>query len=342
MVAAALDGLRRHLTGAMDNLPQHSGDDVQLEQLRRRLADQRAINEATERSRDQAEALRIAAEERLARSEERNSKLGGLASDWTWETDAEHRLVFISEYGRDLPETPPVIGQARWDLPDVQGLPNDWEAHRRVLDAHLPFRDFQCCGRDTTGKLCWISLNGDPVFDDCGEFSGYIGIGIDITARRDAEERSARLTRMYAALSAVNEAVARATDELELFDATCAALHDKGKFEVIAIHQLDPVVQELVPRAARGLGVERLNTHQIGAHGELADTQSILVQAFVQGRKWYAPDYLADHRLRAHWDRAREQGIASMLSVPLHRHGEVCAVLSIASGQTHRFDDALI
>ena len=326
----------------MDNLPQHSDDYAQLEQLRRRLAAQRAINEATERSRDQAEALRIAAEERLARSEERNSKLGGMASDWTWETDAEHRLVFVSEYDRNLSETPPVIGQARWDLPDVQGLPNDWEAHRRVLDAHLPFRDFQCCGRDTTGKLCWISLNGDPVFDDCGKFSGYIGIGIDITARREAEERAGRLTRMYAALSAVNEGVVRAADELELFDATCAALHESGQFELVAIHQLDQAGLELVPMAARGLGVERLNTHRIGADGELADDQSILVQAFVQGRKWYTPDYLADHRLRAYWDRAREQGIASMLSVPLHRHGEACAVLSIASWQTHRFDDALI
>ncbi|MBW6493453.1 MAG: PAS domain S-box protein, partial [Burkholderiaceae bacterium] len=326
----------------MDNLPQHSGVDAQLLQLRRRLAAQRAINEATERALGQAEALRIAAEARLARSEERNSKLGGMASDWTWETDVEHRLVFVSEYDRELPETPPVIGQARWDQPDVQGLPNDWEAHRRVLDAHLLFRDFQCCGRDTTGKLCWSSLNGDPVFDDCGKFSGYIGIGIDITARRGAEERAARLTRMYAVLSAVNEAVARAADELELFEATCAALYDKGKFEVVAIHQLDQTRLELVPTAARGLDLERLNTHAIGADGELPDDRSILVRAFVQGRKCYTPDYLADPRLRAHWDRARGQGIASMLSVPLHRHGETCAVLSIASGQTHRFDEVLI
>ena len=241
----------------MDNLPQHSGDDAQLEQLRRELAAQRALNEAAERARGHAEALRRAAEERLARSEERNTLLAGLASDWSWETDAEHRLVSVSEYDRDLPATPPVIGQARWDLPDVQGLPNDWEAHRRVLDAHRPFRDFQCCGRDTAGRVCWISLNGDPVFDADGKFSGYVGTGSDITVRRNAEERAERLTRMYAALSAVNEAVVRAADEFELFDAACAALHEKGMFEVVAIHQLDQSGLVLIPMAARGLGVGR-------------------------------------------------------------------------------------
>ena len=39
------------------------------------------------------------------------------------------------------------IGQRRWDLPTLAPDRAGWRAHRELLDAHLPFRDFELARR---------------------------------------------------------------------------------------------------------------------------------------------------------------------------------------------------
>jgi PAS domain S-box-containing protein len=67
--------------------------------------------------------------------------------------------------------------------PDAAG----WQAHRTVLEANLPFRDFEIsrAGVDDTVRHLYVS--GDPVFDTTGKFTGYRGMGKDITERKQAQ-----------------------------------------------------------------------------------------------------------------------------------------------------------
>jgi PAS domain S-box-containing protein len=66
-----------------------------------------------------------------------------------------------------------------------------------VLEAHEPFSDFENCVLKEDGTVIWRSISGKPLFDAAGRFTGYRGIGRDITARREAEELIRESKRMY-------------------------------------------------------------------------------------------------------------------------------------------------
>ncbi len=50
------------------------------------------------------------------------------------------------------------------------------------------FQDIELCVT-ADGRNCWWTLTGKPVFDEAGEYQGYLGIGSDITERKVAERR---------------------------------------------------------------------------------------------------------------------------------------------------------
>jgi len=79
------------------------------------------------------------------------------------------------------------LGQQRWDRPALNLTEDDWRRHRQQLVRHEPFHDFEMQRPSADGGSRWISLSGEPVFDDAGRFTGYRGVGKDITERKQAE-----------------------------------------------------------------------------------------------------------------------------------------------------------
>lgn len=137
----------------------------------------------------------------LSSSEARFRSLTELSADWYWEQDAD--LCFTSFQGGrpELAESmgKELLGRRRWEAENVQALDGSWEAHRAVLEARLPFRDFEY-GLMKAGEVeYFISTSGAPVYDLDGEFTGYRGVGKDITERKRVERalvRSERLLRL--------------------------------------------------------------------------------------------------------------------------------------------------
>ena len=129
---------------------------------------------------------------RLRESDVRFRSLTELSSDFYWESDTEHRLTLLSAGGgaRGMPplRQHPQIGERRWDTPYLSPDAAGWQAHRAVLDAHLPFRDFEFSRVGADGAERFLSISGNPVFDASGAFTGYRGVGSDITARKQAEQ----------------------------------------------------------------------------------------------------------------------------------------------------------
>ena len=130
------------------------------------------------------------------------------ASDWYWETDADHKVTRMRDYeelralGR-LPLTSR-IGLARWDFAtDVESQPEKWELHRSMLDAHQPFRDFIYPAVRFDGSLMYVKVSGKPRFDAKGAFLGYRGTGNDVTAAVRADQAEAALRQVQAELAHV-------------------------------------------------------------------------------------------------------------------------------------------
>ncbi len=124
-------------------------------------------------------------EARLRDSEQRFRDFGETASDWFWETDAEHRFTYISDRVNDfnLVGGEYLLGRRRGDTAvDKAAEPEKWLGHQAILDAKRQFRDFIYRVARRDGSTAFVSVSGMPLFDETGAFLGYRGVSRDVTA----------------------------------------------------------------------------------------------------------------------------------------------------------------
>ena len=150
-----------------------------------------------------------AANLRLQQSEARFRSMTDMSSDFYWESDAGHRLTQRASAGKNsssaaVPWQGAQIGERHWEIPYLSPDEAGWRAHRAMLDAHQPFRDFELSHRGADGAEQHISISGEPVFDASGAFTGYRGVGKDIT---DRVRRIEDLRRLQAAMDATADAI---------------------------------------------------------------------------------------------------------------------------------------
>ena len=118
----------------------------------------------------------------LRESEARFRRLTELASDWYWEQDESGRFTKVSgpvlemlgiRDSASLGTT--IVDQgARWN-----------EAERATLEANIaarrPFLDFVYSRINSDGSHQYFLVSGEPMFNPSGRFTGYRGIGKDVT-----------------------------------------------------------------------------------------------------------------------------------------------------------------
>ena len=119
--------------------------------------------------------------------------LAGLAADWHWVQDGQHRFVSHSGMGAENSRAgelggESVIGKTLWELSIDNLSESDWHTHRRQLEWRSTFRDLEVRHVDRTGTARYFSVSGEPVFDDQHQFQGYRGITRNISERKHLEE----------------------------------------------------------------------------------------------------------------------------------------------------------
>ena len=132
------------------------------------------------------------AEAALSESEARFRDFAEVASDWYWESDAEHRFTEYS-VNRSEPDATNeawshILGKTRFE----RRLPGDsadekWDRHRADLEAHRAFRNFVYETKGANGQSRHVRVSGKPVFDAAGSFVGYRGTGADVTELRQRD-----------------------------------------------------------------------------------------------------------------------------------------------------------
>ncbi len=113
------------------------------------------------------------------------------AADWFWEMDKDQRFSYLSGKLEEVLGINPqdMLGKTRRELHgDNQDLSTDhWQNHFKRLEEHQPFSNFELVWKRPDGRDVYIHLNGMPIFDEQGEFTGYRGTGQDISERKRAE-----------------------------------------------------------------------------------------------------------------------------------------------------------
>ena len=79
-----------------------------------------------------------------------------------------------------------ILGKKRWETGvEIEG---GWEAHRALLESRAPFRDVLMWRNLPDGARRYISVSGEPRFDARGRFTGYRGIGRDISKQQRIQQ----------------------------------------------------------------------------------------------------------------------------------------------------------
>jgi diguanylate cyclase (GGDEF)-like protein len=160
--------------------------------------------------------------------------------------------------------------------------------------------------------------------------------------RRLADEQRERLTRMFAALSATNEAIMRARTRNELFRLVCEAAVHGGRFASTVIALAEPPEDFLRIVAWAGPNGEMQRTVKIAITEDRPEGRGLSGTAFRTLQPCISNDYLADARGAAFHDRARREGNKSGASLPLLSHGRAVGVLVFMSSERDAFTPELV
>lgn len=135
------------------------------------------------------------AEDALRHSEQRFRTVSEASSDWIWESDAEQRLVYLSE------RFVAVTGFSREDwlgrpLHELLGYPPSQveEVARTPLAAGRTRRPLPCEMRDAQAKLRYCQLSAQPIISG-GLLAGFRGTVCDVTEEIEAKARIEHISR---------------------------------------------------------------------------------------------------------------------------------------------------
>lgn len=149
-----------------------------------------------DRSRELAQQLR--------HSESRFRDFTETATDWVWETDADHTFRFVSgslalgaNTGLNASE---LLGQNCRVL-GAKRMHRDREADLlHQLETHEDFKQIRYSLTQPDGSPRIMRISGKPLFDSKGAFKGYRGTGVDVTEQELTHERLTTLYRVFDSL----------------------------------------------------------------------------------------------------------------------------------------------
>jgi len=143
-------------------------------------------------------------------NEERFRRLTALSADWFWESDAEHRMIWLTGGAAvaQLLGSASSYGRRLWEVPVIEIDPAALAVHMGRLERLEPFHELEVVSHGPGGARSIHVVSGEPRFDEDDRFLGYRGVGKDVTAKRCAEEALALAKeRLELAIAGANMAL---------------------------------------------------------------------------------------------------------------------------------------
>jgi len=165
-----------------------------------------------------------------------------------------------------------------------------------------------------------------------------IGVGRDITSRKQVEMRNLRLQNLFSALSLTNEAILRARSENVLFQDACDAVITSGLFTIAAVRVPDENGW-FQPVAVAGAHAPDPTKIRVNIDKNNPKGQGISGEAWRSGKASISNDFQHDPRLEPWWQEARKLNIGSGAAFPLYRRKQKAGMMLFFSSEPWAFDD---
>ncbi len=189
------------------------------------------------------------------------------------------------------------------------------------------------------GRLIDVSITVWPTRNAQGEIIGASKIARDITVLKEREREISRLSRLYAALSQIKQAILWASNRDELFQKICQALVDDGSFCLAWIGWQNPDTGGLEPVAAGG-GDSGLLPKLTAVESQfLASNLSVGLAVMVQrsGQPYICNDALSDPAAGDQLGAIAR--FCASAHFPIRVNGAVEGVLNVYAEQPNVFHD---
>src|SRR3990172_6995448 len=159
--------------------------------------------------------------------------------------------------------------------------------------------------------------------------------------RREALSRD-RFTRLYAALSATNEAIMRAASPHELFQRMCDAAVNGGKFSSTCVFTVQPDSEWLLFAAGAGEGLKAFQNLQISGDANRPEGRGLIGSAVRTHAPSLCNDFDANLNI-SHWADTRKQtGANSGAAFPIRRGDEVVGAIAFYAVAYDAFDEGIV
>ena len=130
----------------------------------------------------------------LREVERRLRDVSDAAGEYIWEVDSECHYTYLSDRVVDVLGYPieKLTGRHLLSFVPAEDAESVREVAGSLMREKKSFRDFEHRMIRGDGEIIWLSINGVPVSNMVGQITGYRGAGLDISARKHAEQELIR------------------------------------------------------------------------------------------------------------------------------------------------------
>jgi PAS domain S-box-containing protein len=178
----------------------------------------------------------------------------------------------------------------------------------------------------------WLMMSSKPLILS-GEHTGAVVSLTDISDRKRAEGELAVVSRLYAVLSQVNEAIVRTHDEATLHRDVCRIVAEEGGFPLVWVGLAEG--REVACAAAAGAARSYLAEIKVERDGPLG--QGPTGTCIREDRPVINDDFAANPSTGPWREAAHRHGLRASAAFPLHRAGQVIGAVTFYAGITGAF-----
>ncbi len=212
-----------------------------------------------------------------------------------------------------------MIGASLFPLLPVQCQPAERELTERLRRGES-VANTESTRLTRDGSTITVSMSASPIRDALGQIVGASRIARDISQQKQHEAEIMRLTRMYSALSGINQAIVWKRTREGLFEGVCKALVEQGGFCMTWVGLADAQTERLIPIA------------QCGDSQHYLDQIDIRITNHVRGRG-PAGTAFRENRTMVCNDTANDPVVAPWRDALTTRGWRACAAIPIRSGE---------
>ncbi len=232
-----------------------------------------------------------------------------------------------------------IIGKTDYDFVDKKLADFIRKNDNRAMQAGKASTNEETLTFADDGHQAVLETIKAPVRDSRGDLIGILGIGRDITLRKNFENRIQHLSQFYAALSQCNETIIRSTSETELLQSVCRIAVQVTQITATWIGFINEEHSHPHRIAGYGNGNEEIaeailklsktaDINNCPCHQSLKRDEAIWLQEF--------PTETTPEKCHT---LAVTHGWRSAASLPLHRQGRTVGVLNLYADVENAFDE---